>query len=553
MKKINNILLSLWVSIILIASGCETLLDVDPDYLILPEENQLNSPSDTLYSMVGIFTQLEKLADRYVLLGELRGDLMSVSQNANQYLQEINKHEISQNNPYNKVEDYYSVINNCNYVINNIDTALVLKSEKVMYKNFAAAKAIRAWTYLQLVLNYGKAKYYNAPILDIKDVDSYVEYSLQELMPFLILDLELWKDVEKPGNFSLGEDLTSSSSLYFPIKLLLGDLYLWRGEYENAAIHYHEMMVENYYTIHEEIRSTWTVENGVFVSREIDKTLWPYLHILDFPLQITLIASSTEFGKSAELDSLSWFNDEIIPSPTSIENWNKQIYYHSATVLKEGDLRGDLGSYISSANASFFQDEEYTPNFTSTNYKILKYRLMTEKTARAVCVYRTGVLYLRYAEAVNRAGKPNLAFATLKNGLNSDNLAIDTIVPRKEKYIQYTDTSGIFLDYVDFEDIPFDYNIGVHARGCGNVELSNDFIIPSLNSLEDSIVWVEDKIIEELALETAFEGNRFHDLMRIAMRRNDLSYLANKVSEKYYNNQEAIRSKLMDENNWYLH
>lgn len=551
MKKINNILLSLLV-IVLIFSGCETLLDVDPDYLILPEENQLNSPSDTLYSMVGIFTQLEKLADRYVLLGELRGDLMSVSQNANQNLKEIDNHEISQKNPYNKIEDYYSVINNCNYVINHIDTALVLKSEKVMYKNFAAAKAIRAWTYLQVVLNYGKAKYYTASILDIKDVDSYVEYSLQELIPFLIQDLELWKDVEKPGSFSLGEDLTGSSNLYFPIKLLLGDLYLWKGEYENAAIHYHEMMVENYYTIHEEIRSTWTVENGEFVTVDLEYVNWPLVFILDFPLQITLIASSTEFGKGAELDSLSWYNDEIIPSSTALENWEKQIYYHTATVMREGDLRGDLGSFISSENASFLEDELDIPSFGSTDNKILKFRLMTEETARAVCVYRTGLLYLRYAEAVNRAGKPNLAFATLKNGLNSDNLAIDTIVPRKEKYIQYTDTTGTFLDYVDFEDIPFDYNIGVHARGCGNVELSKEFIIPSLNSLEDSIVWVEDKIIEELALETAFEGNRFHDLMRIAMRRNDPSYLANKVSEKYSHSQEAIRSKLMDETNWYL-
>ena len=178
---------------------------------------------------------------------------------------------------------------------------------------------------------------------------------------------------------------------------------------------------------------------------------------------------------------------------------------------------------------------------------------MSEETARAVCVYRAELLYLRYAEAVNRAGKPNLAFATLKNGLNSENLAVDTIVPRKEKYFQYTDTTRIFLDYVDFEDIPFDYNTGIHARGCGNVELSKDFIIPFLNSIEDSIAWVEDKITEELALETAFEGNRFHDLTRIAIRRNDPSFLADKVAEKYTNNREAIRSKLMDQNNWYLH
>ena len=41
-------------------------------------------------------------------------------------------------------------------------------------------------------------------------------------------------------------------------------------------------------------------------------------------------------------------------------------------------------------------------------------------------LYRSSLLYLRYAEAVNRAGKPSLAFAVLKHGLNSTNLGTST-------------------------------------------------------------------------------------------------------------------------------
>jgi hypothetical protein len=174
------------------------------------------------------------------------------------------------------------------------------------------------------------------------------------------------------------------------------------------------------------------------------------------------------------------------------------------------------------------------------------------EVSKAVMVYRVATLYLRYAEAVNRAGKPNLAFAVLKHGMNSDALAVDTIVPRHEKYTVYTDSTGTFIDYVNFENIVFDQNIGVHSRGCGNMELAADYLIPALGSKEDSILWVEEKIIEELALETAFEGNRFQDLMRIAKRRNSPAYLADKVAAKHTGNQQAIRSKLMDENNWYI-
>ncbi|MBN1925563.1 MAG: hypothetical protein JW798_07005, partial [Prolixibacteraceae bacterium] len=68
----------------------------------------------------------------------------------------------------------------------------------------------------------------------------------------------------------------------------------------------------------------------------------------------------------------------------------------------------------------------------------------------------------------------------------------------------------------------------------------------------DSINYVEDKIVEELALETAFEGNRFSDLMRIALRRNDPAYLAKRVASKHTDNKAEIEAKLSDVNNWYL-
>jgi hypothetical protein len=84
------------------------------------------------------------------------------------------------------------------------------------------------------------------------------------------------------------------------------------------------------------------------------------------------------------------------------------------------------------------------------------------------------------------------------------------------------------------------------------MDRATDYIIPALSSKQDSILYVEDKIVEELALETAFEGSRFQDLMRIAMRRNDPAFLANKIAAKHTGNVEAIRSKLMDQNNWYL-
>jgi len=51
----------------------------------------------------------------------------------------------------------------------------------------------------------------------------------------------------------------------------------------------------------------------------------------------------------------------------------------------------------------------------------------------------------------------------------------------------------------------------------------------------------------------AFEGERFYDLMRIARRRGDPSYLADKVAAKFPPPQrEQVRQHLLNEDNWYL-
>ena len=53
----------------------------------------------------------------------------------------------------------------------------------------------------------------------------------------------------------------------------------------------------------------------------------------------------------------------------------------------------------------------------------------------------------------------------------------------------------------------------------------------------------------------AFEGPRFYDIMRFAMRQsNPEKFLAEKVAARRGKNNidEALKSRLMDKRNWYL-
>jgi hypothetical protein len=110
---------------------------------------------------------------------------------------------------------------------------------------------------------------------------------------------------------------------------------------------------------------------------------------------------------------------------------------------------------------------------------------------------------------------------------------------------------------MNFNDARFANNGGIRMRGCGKVNMDTTYYrIPDFalktNPKQDSILYVEDMIDQELTLETAFEGNRFQDLMRFAIRRNENSYLAEKVAAKHKENYQTIKEKLLIRENWYL-
>ncbi|MHB9055535.1 MAG: RagB/SusD family nutrient uptake outer membrane protein [Paludibacteraceae bacterium] len=549
----KNILSKIFVLLITgsIFVGCDKMLDVDSERVVLANEYDMTAPNDSLYSMFGVFTQLQKVADSYVLLGELRGDLMDVQDQSDMYLKEINSYNISSENPYANIKkDYYSIINNCNYIIKKI----ALSSLPDLDRIDAACRAIRAWSYMQIVLNYGSAIYYEEPILSVaqaNEVQKLQPVKFNELADILINDLLPIKDVQSP--YLTSQIYTQNFAYsFFPVRFILGDLYLWSGQYQKAAQEYRDLIYNNSYTIqNNRYENNREVVNNAFSGNILLLNGgWHSLFASGSNEYIANIASTNEYGYKFKMDSLT-INAKIVASDAALNNWAKQMYYHSATLDTLGDLRriGSVTNRMPTSSSST-TNENYLIAFNPAGKKyIAKYVLMnpitnTINTNKKVIVYRVALLYLRYAEAVNRAGKPNMAFAVLKNGLNKSNMKL---IPNNE-----VDSVNV-PSYLDFRDQRFNNNIGTRMRGLGNVNLDTvHYIIPKLPSLQDSVLFVEDKIQEELALETAFEGNRFHDLMRFALRRNDNSYLADKVVLKYKTNQEAIRAKLMDSNNWYL-
>jgi hypothetical protein len=72
-------------------------------------------------------------------------------------------------------------------------------------------------------------------------------------------------------------------------------------------------------------------------------------------------------------------------------------------------------------------------------------------------------------------------------------------------------------------------------------------------TIEEQIEAVEDLIMTEEALEFAFEGYRFYDIMRVSLRRNDPSYLSNVIqARKGKDNSPCLSVDLTDKRRWFL-
>ncbi|HEV2831529.1 MAG TPA: RagB/SusD family nutrient uptake outer membrane protein, partial [Hanamia sp.] len=171
LKKIN------WVSVIvlsLIISGavsCKKFLDVQPEDKLVSEQ-MYRDVFDADAAVLGVYGKLMNVAKQYIVLNELRADLMSVTVNADPYLREIGTSAVTEGNPYANPKPFYEVILNCNDVLKNFD--IMLKDKKFSQddynQRYSDVGAIRSWVYLQLGIQFGNVPYITDPIDNIDDV-----------------------------------------------------------------------------------------------------------------------------------------------------------------------------------------------------------------------------------------------------------------------------------------------------------------------------------------------------------------------------------------------
>lgn len=555
-------ILSLFIFLIglgMTTTSCEDMLTPD-----MNRYTEGFSGKDTVYFYLGILRNVQDMVEQNELLGDLRSDLVETTPYSSDSVSNIINYQREadgENGLLNRAA-YFKVINQCNFYLAKVDTMAIKNNIYYMRKEYAQVVAIRAWAYLQLVQTYGEVPYITQPVenastgWEVNSPDGTVDAS--NLVDKLKDGLEKARVYEHTlgypdyGTFSSGNSNVTFSSSYvrFYTDLILGDLYLLRGQkrddYVKAAQYYYYFMqdnAENHQAVtnsssadfsesnnngrysYTPVISDWvsrglsatslnSVENLTIVpsaaNSSFGRVLTRSVQIYGFDPTSSNTTTATESSSSTTVSTTGQVNvtpnyrsRQVAPSHAYLNLCAAQSFSHPEL---NGDLAINIKYYDGVGDARLHATAPIieTADGNKVRY-IVKSSPVTSVTQEGQAgrsaasfkyfksLYRMKQVYLRYAEAINRAGYPRMAFVVLRNGLDYDKLpTLTTVTVRdsvnkieQEKVVldsvsnNYQAANYIGVDelyriskdanrstYLDFSNNYWS-NDGIHEQGCG--------------------------------------------------------------------------------------
>ena len=477
--KTKSIICGLLTCLMLgVSTSCQDMLTASSD------RHSYETATDTLYSYWGVLKTLQNLGERYVILGEARGDLVMPTEYTSDTIAAIADFRNPQDGDcrYLRASDFYAVINNCNAYLASADTLRPIygantgKNNKYMMREYAQVWTIRAWVYMQLVQLYDEVPFYTQPLMSTGEVDDFYNAgncpkanrrnlaTLIEAEAGANLQNIIMQDYPQYGEYN---NMVHSLFCYFPTQAVLGDLWLMgaqsQADYERAAQYYYDYLTRfwatlpaTYYCTASENRFAMgsgrvTYSYGNMSSIYNVSGVSPKSAINSYET-ITVIPSTTNklwgtvqrgvndvFGFTSEVHVSTSASDTTTSASVSLTERGERrqlvsskafntlchnypyidIDAKATTVGQE--IRYDTIETAGDARRAWSRDLSYVYDGQEQHGEfVIKQNPGISYSTTYPVIYRKAQIWLRYAEAINRAGFPEHAYAILADGLSRD-------------------------------------------------------------------------------------------------------------------------------------
>ncbi|MBP5507393.1 MAG: RagB/SusD family nutrient uptake outer membrane protein [Prevotella sp.] len=526
-NKLKHI--SMAACLIMGMTGCSDFLDILPmNEVVL--ENYWTEKNDVVSVVNSCYETLESgdCITRMGVWGELRSDNLRMGANVPNDINEILKENLLPSNSYCNWARFYEAINRCNTVchyapmVQEIDPNYTMEEMKA---NIAEVSAIRALCYFYLIRTFKDVPYSTLPSID--DSQEYVlpATPFNDVLDSLILDLEKVKDDAVRRYYtddSPNAYYNSSKITRWAIYALLADLYLWKGEWDNA-IRYCDMVIDFKRLQYKEMVERQGNVNNIDLIDSIPM-------ILEKPVGSTTCGNAYNeiFGEGNSFESI--FELYYRTNQSQQNTWVSNFYGNNNNIVGNLSTSDFLFKDVAQGTNNVFKRTDGRAyegaELNNSRYAITKY-------ARRQVTYST--------QNVSTEKDLNLN-SSRRSGSDANWILYrlsDMILIKAEALIERNNVGDLEAAFALIDIVNKRANDAVGGTRSSTLK-KEDYI--------DSKPAMENLLFEERQREFVFEGKRWYDLVRLARRDGDNSRLISLATRKYIENVNAIKIKLADPN-----
>jgi hypothetical protein len=477
----------------LVVSSCNLLEPKAEDVIF--KENYFKTYHDANAAMWGVYSGLQPWVEPMFVLGEMRADLVEPGPGASEDLLELAEHRVTATNRYTDWSPFYSVINRANFLLENLDkiekSPFFTQAHEDQYRG--EMYFLKSLAYFRLVQDFGDVPLVAAATTQIDAKMAYPAVPQEVVLDTIEISLDKAAKLVTPAITELNNSLASVT--HAPLTRMRGVIASVNALRTEVYLWRHK-----YAQADAAAQLVYNNSGSYALSNNFANANWFNMfknkfQNLESIMEVAFTYASRETNTLQQLtDNTGGGQNMVVPSQQAINRF--RTGNTPTAVIKRDRFRGYGASYDSTASQYLIYKYTGLDRIPSPGTLVAR-RKPFESDANWY-IYRFTDIQLMRAEAANRLDDKTRAISYLN--------AIRTRMSLAAAAVTVTSSTEA----------------------------------------------IEDAIFNERALELAFEGKRWYDLVRLA-RRGRPEVLINAVTGRMpAAKQAAVAAALANPKHWYL-